>query len=390
MQLRVENLPVHESPVVVFSGGGTGGHLYPALAIADALRARRDDIHAVFIGASRGLEARILPERGEQHYLLPVQGIDRTRPISSWRAVQALCSSLYTVAQIFRSLRPEAVVVTGGYAGTPAGLVAGLLGVPLLLQEQNSVPGLVTRALARFATTIHVAFPEAIERLPRRVHGRVRQSGNPVRATSPRSRAEARRLFDLPDEAVVVLVTGGSQGSLALNELLLQAIDGVVASKLGRPHRLRLLWSTGPKHLEAVSAALARMGGPLWVHALPYIEDMPSALATADLAVSRSGAMTTAEWLNQGLPSVLVPLPTAAANHQMHNAMALADAGAAVVANQEGLTGERLWSTVVQLVEDETSLGDMRDAALARARPNAASEIAADVERLLSSQGGTR
>jgi UDP-N-acetylglucosamine--N-acetylmuramyl-(pentapeptide) pyrophosphoryl-undecaprenol N-acetylglucosamine transferase len=301
-----------------------------------------------------------------------------------------LCSSLYTVAQIFRSLRPEAVVVTGGYAGTPAGLVAGLLGVPLLLQEQNSVPGLVTRALARFATTIHVAFPEAIERLPGRVHGRVRQSGNPVRATSPRSRAEARRLFDLPDEAVVVLVTGGSQGSLALNELLLQAIDGVVASKLGRPHRLRLLWSTGPKHLEAVSAALARMGGPLWVHALPYIEDMPSALATADLAVSRSGAMTTAEWLNQGLPSVLVPLPTAAANHQMYNAMALADAGAAVVASQEGLTGECLWSKIVQLVEDETSLADMRDAALARARPNAASEIAADVERLLSSQGGAR
>ena len=246
--------------MVVFSGGGTGGHLYPALAIADALRARRDDVHAVFIGASRGLEARVLPERGEQHYLLPVEGIDRTRPLSSWRAVPALCSSLYTVARIFRSLRPEAVVVTGGYAGTPAGLVAGLLGLPLVLQEQNSVPGLATRALARFATTIHVAFPEAIEWLPGRVHGRVRQTGNPVRAISPRSRAEARGLFDLPGEAVVAVVTGGSQGSLPLNELLLQAIDGVVASKLGRPQRLRLLWSTGSKHHEAVSEALAGMG----------------------------------------------------------------------------------------------------------------------------------
>jgi len=189
---------------------------------------------------------------------------------------------------------------------------------------------------------------------------------------------------------VVALVTGGSQGSLALNELLLQAIDGVVASKLRRPQRLRLLWSTGSKHHEAVSAALARMGDPTWVHVLPYIEDMPSALAAADLAVSRSGAMTTAEWLNQGLPSVLVPLPTAAANHQAHNAMALAEAGAAVVASQAGLTGERLWSEVVRLVEDETSLASMRDAALARARPNAASEIAADVERLLSSRGGAR
>ena len=376
--------------MVVFSGGGTGGHLYPALAIADALRARRSDVRAVFIGATRGIEARILPERGEQHYLLPVRGIDRTRPLSSWRAVPALVSSLYTVTRLLRTLRPQAVVVTGGYAGTPAGLVAGMLGVPLLLQEQNSVPGLATRALSRFAATIHVAFPEAIERLPRRVRGRVRQSGNPVRASSPRSRAEARSLFDLPADALVGLVTGGSQGSLALNELILGAIGGVVGSALRRPERLRLLWSTGKKHHEAVAARLARLGDPPWVHVLPYIEDMPSALAAADLAVSRSGAMTTAELLNQGLPAVLVPLPTAAANHQAHNAMALAEAGAAVVASQAGLTADRLWAEVVRLVEDEASLANMRGAALSRARPSAASEIAADVEGLLSIRAGTR
>ena len=376
--------------MVVFSGGGTGGHLYPALAIADALRARRSDVRAVFIGATRGIEARILPERGEQHYLLPVRGIDRTRPLSSWRAVPALVSSLYTVTRLLRTLRPQAVVVTGGYAGTPAGLVAGMLGVPLLLQEQNSVPGLATRALSRFAATIHVAFPEAIERLPRRVRGRVRQSGNPVRASSPRSRAEARSLFDLPADALVGLVTGGSQGSLALNELILGAIGGVVGSALRRPERLRLLWSTGKKHHEAVAARLARLGDPPWVHVLPHIEDMPSALAAADLAVSRSGAMTTAELLNQGLPAVLVPLPTAAANHQAHNAMALAEAGAAVVASQAGLTADRLWAEVVRLVEDEASLANMRGAALSRARPSAASEIAADVEGLLSIRAGTR
>ena len=376
--------------MVVFSGGGTGGHLYPALAIADALRARRSDVRAVFIGATRGLEARILPERGEQHHLLPVRGIDRTRPMSSWRVVPALCSSLYTVTKIFRRLRPEAVVVTGGYAGTPAGLVAGMLGVPLLLQEQNSVPGLTTRALSRFATTIHVAFPEAIGRLPRSVRGRVRQSGNPVRATSPRGRAEARGFFDLPADALVVLVTGGSQGSLALNEVILQAVDGVTRGALGRPQRLRLLWSTGAKHHEAVAARLARLGDPPWLHVLPYIEDMPSALAAADFAVTRSGAMTTAELLNQGLPAVLVPLPTAAAGHQAHNAMALAEAGAAVVASQAGLTGDRLWAEVLRLAEDEASLASMREAALSRARPQAASEIAADVEGLLKTGGDGR
>lgn len=379
---------MHERPVVVFSGGGTGGHLYPALAIADALRAQRSDVRVVFVGATRGLEARILPERGEDHHLLPVRGIDRARLASSWRVVPALCSSLYSVAQLFRRLRPEAVVVTGGYAGTPAGLVAGMLGVPLLLQEQNSVPGLATRALSRFADIIHVAFPEAIERLPRSVRDRVRQSGNPVRAASPRSRAEARSLFALPADALVGLVTGGSQGSLALNELILQAIEGVVANGLGRPERLQLLWSAGSKHHDVVAARLARLGDPPWVHVLPYIEDMPSALAAADLAVTRSGAMTTSELLNQGLPAVLVPLPTATANHQAHNAMALAQAGAAVVVSQAHLTGELLWAEVVRLAEDEATLADMRAAALSRARPDAASEIAADVERLLATRAG--
>ena len=379
---------MHERPVVVFSGGGTGGHLYPALAIADALRAQRSDVRVVFVGATRGLEARILPERGEDHHLLPVRGIDRARLASSWRVVPALCSSLYSVAQLFRRLRPEAVVVTGGYAGTPAGLVAGMLGVPLLLQEQNSVPGLATRALSRFADTIHIAFPEAIERLPRSVRDRVRQSGNPVRAASPRSRAEARSLFALPADALVGLVTGGSQGSLALNELILQAIEGVVANGLGRPERLQLLWSAGSNHHDVVAARLARLGDPPWVHVLPYIEDMPSALAAADLAVTRSGAMTTSELLNQGLPAVLVPLPTATANHQAHNAMALAQAGAAVVVSQAHLTGELLWAEVVRLAEDEATLADMRAAALSRARPDAASEIAADVERLLATRAG--
>jgi len=339
---------VHERPVVVFSGGGTGGHLYPALAIADALRAQRSDVRAVFVGATRGLEARILPERGEDHHLLPVRGIDRARLASSWRVVPALCSSLYSVAQLFRRLRPEAVVVTGGYAGTPAGLVAGMLGVPLLLQEQNSVPGLATRALSRFADIIHVAFPEAIERLPRSVRDRVRQSGNPVRAASPRSRAEARSLFALPADALVGLVTGGSQGSLALNEFILQAIEGVVANGLSRPQRLQLLWSAGSKHHDVVAARLARLGDPPWVHVLPYIEDMPSALAAADLAVTRSGAMTTSELLNQGLPAVLVPLPTAAANHQAHNAMALAQAGALLLTHAPSAVSDAFLATRLQ------------------------------------------
>jgi UDP-N-acetylglucosamine--N-acetylmuramyl-(pentapeptide) pyrophosphoryl-undecaprenol N-acetylglucosamine transferase len=378
---------VHERRVVVFSGGGTGGHLYPALAIADAVRELRPEVDAFFVGATRGIESRILPERGEQHMLLPVQGIDRTRPWSSWRALPRLIGSLRSVVELFHRLRPEAVVVTGGYAGAPAGLVAGLMGIPLVLQEQNSVPGVSTRLLSRFATAVHVAFPEAQTLLPRSVRSRVRVTGNPVRPVSPRAVEEARRLFDLPAEAFVVLVTGGSQGSLALNRVVGDMIRRVSEGESERHDRVQLLWSTGTQHFDDISETLSALDSS-WVTVMPYIEDMPSALAAADLAVSRSGAMTTAEFLNQGLPAILVPLPTSAANHQAHNAEALADVGAAIVAPERDLTAETLWSEVTKLASDPDALDAMRRAALTRAHPEASEEIAAHVGSFINFAGG--
>jgi len=376
---------VHDGPVVVFSGGGTGGHLYPALAIADAFRQLRPDAGTFFVGATRGIEARILPQRGEDHLLLPVLGIDRARPLSNWRAGLALWRSLQSVGELFRRLRPEAVVVTGGYAGAPAGFVAGLMGIPLLLQEQNSVPGVSTRALSRMASAIHIAFPEALTHLPGSVKDRVQVSGNPVRPAPHLSKDVARSEFGLPRDAFVVLVTGGSQGSKALNAVVGDAVRGVAEGRLQRPDTLRLLWSTGPSHFDGISSALTSLGTD-WITALPYIEEMPVALAAADLAVSRSGAMTTAEFLNQGLPAVLVPLPSAAANHQAHNAEALATAGAARVLAEQGLTGEALWAEIMMLASEPNALKAMRNAAQARALPGAANTIAAAVNALLATR----
>jgi UDP-N-acetylglucosamine--N-acetylmuramyl-(pentapeptide) pyrophosphoryl-undecaprenol N-acetylglucosamine transferase len=377
-------MPDRPGIVVVFSGGGTGGHLYPALALADALLEIRPDVRVFFVGASRGLEARVLPQRGLDHCLLPVEGFQRGRGLlTSWRAVPALVGSLRTVGELFVRLRPNAVVVTGGYASGPAGIAAGLMGLPLVVQEQNSVPGLTTRALSRWASRIHVAFPEASGHLPASRRDRVRFSGNPVRAVADVHRAEARRLLGLPETGLVLLVTGGSQGSLALNRTLEAAVRGFSAGELRRPDGLHVLWATGPKHFEGVSATLASTGSPAWIHAVPYLDDMPGALATADLALSRAGAMTTAELLNNGLPAILVPLPTAAADHQMKNAEALAQAGAAIVAPEEGLTGPALWQRVAALAEDAELRAEMRAAALDRARPAAAADIAQDVAALL-------
>lgn len=373
---------MHDAPVVVFSGGGTGGHLYPALAIADALRVLRPDVRVVFVGAERGLEARVLPERGEEHLLLPVQGIDRSALLGNWRAFTGLAVGLVRVLRLFSRIRPEVVVVTGGYAGAAAGIVAGLTGVPLVLQEQNSVPGAVTMLLTRFAARVHVAFPEAVDRLPA-ASARCVVSGNPVRSRSPKTRAEARAAFGIPEDATLALVTGGSQGSLGLNRGVTAYVEGVCRGDIERVPELHLLWATGRQHLEGVAEALQAAGAPGWVHALPYIEDVPAALVAADFALSRAGAMTTAELLNQGVPAILVPLPTAAANHQMHNARALEAAGAATVLPEDELTDDRLARALSELAVRRDLRADMSARALERARPHATVTIAADVAKLL-------
>jgi UDP-N-acetylglucosamine--N-acetylmuramyl-(pentapeptide) pyrophosphoryl-undecaprenol N-acetylglucosamine transferase len=373
---------VHDAPVVVVAGGGTGGHLYPALAIADALRARRPDVRVLFVGAARGLEARVLPARREWHVLLPVRGADRGHALSALRALPDVVVSIVRVARLFARERPEVVLVTGGYAAAPAGLVAGLTGIPLVLQEQNSVPGVVTRLLSRWASRAYVAFPGVLDILPL-APGRARVTGNPVRSGTSRPRAEARAAFGIPRDADLVLVAGGSQGSLALNGFVGDAIRGVALGVLERPRDLHLLWVTGPAHARAVAELLGETGTPDWVHPVPYVDDFPSALAAADLAVSRAGAMSTAELLLHGLPAILVPLPTAAADHQTHNARSLEQAGAAIVSPQRELSGEKLWKQLTELLASRERLETMRGAARALARPSAAADIAADIATFL-------
>ena len=377
---------MHDGPVVVVAGGGTGGHLYPALALADALRARRPDVRVLFVGAQRGLEARILPERGEWHELLPVRGFDRSRPTRALGSVFALLRSLVRARALLRNHRPEVVVVTGGYAAAPAGIVAALGGVPLVLQEQNSVPGWVTRALSRWAQRAYLAYPEVEAKLPR-LAGRALQTGNPVRVGDARPRTATRAAFGVPADARLIVVAGGSQGSLALNNVVADIVRAVSSRALGRPDDVHVLWVSGHAHVDAVARVVAECGSPNWVHVVPYLNDMPSALAAADLALSRAGAMSTAELLIRGLPAILVPLPTAAADHQTANARSLERAGAAVLLQQSGLTAASLWATVTELLGSSERMAEMRRAALALARPGAADEIAADLETFLRARG---
>lgn len=368
---------------VLFAGGGTGGHLYPALALAAAMESLRPGIEVHFVGAARGVESRVLPARGVAHTLLPLEPIRRDRIHENWRLAPSALRTTWGLESLFRRFRPDLVVGTGGYASGPAGAWALLHRIPLAIQEQNSYPGLTTRWLARFADQVHLGFPEAERHLRPGRGTRVFALGNPI--TPPDvtlDRAESRRFFGLREESVVVLVVGGSQGARAINEALVAALEGVADGRLEeRPEGLEILWATGPAHLEGVRSRLAGLGVEAWVHAVGYIDEMPRALAAADVAVSRAGAMATAELLSWGIPMLLVPLPTAAANHQAHNAESLARAGAALCLPQAEMTPARLWNEIRLLAGDASRREAMAERARGRARPEAAREIA---ERILS------
>ncbi len=375
--------------VVLFSGGGTGGHLYPALAIAERLVEARPDVRPHFIGAARGIESRVLPGTGFPYELLPVEGFARGKGLWFNRAVAGrLLVSLASVGKLIRQWRPKVTVVTGGYAGAPAGLGSALLGVPLVLQEQNSFPGATTRVLGRFARQIHLAFPEALETLSGRARTRSEISGNPIRAPMELSAESAYQSFGLDANMRTLLVVGGSQGSAAINSRLLDALIAIGEGRAREHPAVQLLWATGPTHYEGVSSALARTGSPDWVHILPYIDDMPAALTIADAALSRAGAMTTSEFLAWGIPSLLIPLPSAAANHQELNARALSAQGVAHYLPESEADGLALWEHLGRLLGDSVALATMSRAARERGRPGAAQHIAKRIAELLPPEPG--
>jgi UDP-N-acetylglucosamine--N-acetylmuramyl-(pentapeptide) pyrophosphoryl-undecaprenol N-acetylglucosamine transferase len=369
---------------VIFAGGGTGGHLYPALALGAALEARDPDIRVHYVGAKRGVETRVLPAQGVPHTLLPLQPFQRDRIWRNWKLGPSMFGTFVGLSRLFLKLRPRLVVGTGGYASGPACMYAVLAAIPVAVQEQNSHPGFTTGMLSRWAAQVHLGFPEAAKQLRPGRDTKVFSLGNPIRPPDASiDRTASRARFDLSPDAVVLLVMGGSQGARAMNESLLGALEKVARGELPpRPENLEILWATGPNHIDVVNAGLQPLLLP-WVKAHGYIDAMPEALAATDVAVTRAGAMATAELLAWGRPMLLVPLPTAAADHQTHNALALDHAGAGVMILERDLTPDRLWAEVLALTGDAERRASMVAAARERARPDASREIAEHLYRLV-------
>ncbi len=364
---------------MVFTGGGTGGHLYPALAIARALVRIRPDVDPFFIGAQRGIERTVLPGTGFPHLLLDLHPLYRSAPWRSWRTARGLATSSGRIAEALGTRVPAMTVATGGYAASATLARCVLKGAPFVLQEQNSVPGRTNRLFSRWATEIYLGYPEAAAVLPGRAMSRAVHTGNPVEPPpDPRpSREDARRRLGIPDRARVLLVFGGSQGSAALNA----RIDDWIAA--GLPEGLHVVWATGPAHFQRHAHRSSDR-----VIVRDYLSPIAEAYAVADLALTRAGAMTTAELCAWGIPALLVPLPTAAADHQTANARALAEAGAARWLSESEATAQRIDTEIRQLLVDDAALRSLAAGAVSRARTGAAMEIAGRVARLIDQAGG--
>jgi UDP-N-acetylglucosamine--N-acetylmuramyl-(pentapeptide) pyrophosphoryl-undecaprenol N-acetylglucosamine transferase len=340
----------------------------PALAIAAALRELDPSVEPVLVGAERGVEARILPTRDFRYHLLPSEPIYRRTWWKNVRWPFIAARLLGQISRLFAAERPVAVLGTGGYASGPVVWWAAGRGIPTAVQEQNAYPGLATRWLSRRVRQVYLGLPEARGLLRLGPQTEALDTGNPIAPPTPDRRADAAVRFGLGAAAgrPVVLVTGGSQGALALNRAVAGALDG------GGLGDAVLLWVTG----RGTHAEFARYHRPPAVQVIDFLDPMADGYAVADLVVSRAGMITVAELCAWGLPSILVPLPTAAADHQTHNAQVLAQAGASELLMQSELTPERLRERILGLLADQGRRDAMVRAAAARGRPQASREIA--------------
>lgn len=345
---------------LLLAGGGTGGHLFPAVALAERLRREEPESDILFVGTERGLEARMLPELGWSLRTIDMTGFAGLSLTARLRALARLPISFWQARRILQEFRPDVVVGVGGYASVPVLLAAKWQGIPYLIHEQNAWPGMANRFLGRWAKRICLSFPEADRAFH---HGVTLVTGNPVRAAM-------EECPELTSEQPCLLIFGGSHGARAINRVMTQALGGLADWR----ETLCVLHQTGEQDRDEVAAEYQRQG---WrqVEVRPFIKEMADAYAGAWLVVCRAGATTLAELTACGRPAILIPYPHAAGQHQQSNAHALAAKGAALVFEEKDLEPEQLARVINELLQDRRTLQSMGGAARSLARPGAAARL---------------
>jgi len=355
---------------VVLCGGGTGGHVFPALAIGEALRDARADVDLHYVGTASGIESRLVPAAGENLHVISAGGLVGKSPLKRVASLAHAAAGVLQTIGLLRSLKPKIVVGTGGYATAPVLLAARMLRIPFVLQEQNSYPGLTTRKFAPHARAVFIAYPGAEQFL---ASAKCISTGNPLR----------RKILDNAAGVVhsaantTILVTGGSLGARSINRAVGEVLIKLTSlaavewqfGRTGLPDNLRTSEFQG---LTANAKVLSA----------PFFDDMPAHYSRASVVICRAGAMTLSEIALYGLPAVLIPFPHAAHDHQRANARAVVSAGAALLIEDDQLTGERLLKSVSTILHDDTTHNRMSEAMRSLARPHAATEIAQHILRL--------
>jgi UDP-N-acetylglucosamine--N-acetylmuramyl-(pentapeptide) pyrophosphoryl-undecaprenol N-acetylglucosamine transferase len=358
------------APLVLMTAGGTGGHVYPALAVASELLAR--GMRVEWVGTARGLEHRVVPEAGITLHCLPVKGVRGKSMVDKLAALWFLALASVQALWLLYRLAPSCVVGMGGYVAGPAGVAAWVLRKPLLIHEQNAVAGTTNRMLAPLAARIVAAFPGAFKE---QIENTV--LGNPVR----RQLVDAGngRIYDYAGQRPLrLLVLGGSLGAQAINEILPSTVRGILSGG----GQLEVWHQTGDAHVSGVRRSYGELLQP-GMRVDPYIEDMAAAYAWADLVLCRAGALTVSELAIMGCPSILVPLPHAIDDHQTANARSLSDRGAAMLLRQADMTVEAVTASLQGYMGHPQILAGMAAAAVAAATPEAAAQVSDCCEELI-------
>ena len=354
----------------LISGGGTGGHIFPAISIANALKEQDPEAEILFVGALGRMEMERVPQAGYKIVGLPVRGFNRAQPWKNVSVLADLVKSIRQVKKIIRDFRPDVGVGVGGYASGAAMWAAANMGIPILLQEQNGFAGVTNKILKNKASKICVAYPGMERFFPA---DKIILTGNPVRQNltkveSRKSKVESRK---------TLLIIGGSLGARTINEAVKEAISHQLSAFNG----IHVVWQTGKVYYEKCKAVWEAAGKPANIECLDFLSDMPERYAQADLVISRAGASSISEICLLGKPAILVPSPNVAEDHQTHNAMALVNRDAAVLV-RDAEAAEKLIPTALTLIEDQAKLEVLHTNVLKLAQADSATRIAKEVMAL--------
>ncbi|HEV7680494.1 MAG TPA: undecaprenyldiphospho-muramoylpentapeptide beta-N-acetylglucosaminyltransferase [Pyrinomonadaceae bacterium] len=355
---------------VLIAAGGTGGHIYPGIAVAKEIMRRHPGSEIRFVGTARGLEIKLVPQAGFELSLIDSAGLKNVGLIARARGFLVLPKSFLAARSLIRAFRPDVVIGAGGYVSGPVVLTAALLKLPTLVMESNALPGVTNRTLARFVDKAAVSFDAALPYF----RGKAVVTGNPVRREFFEIAARQRQPGQFS-----VLVFGGSQGARAINEAMIAALPSLASVKAG----LRITHQTGEADFAKVSSGYAEAGWSDQADVRKYIENMVDSFRETDLVICRAGATTTAELIAAGKASIMIPFPLAADDHQRRNAEALEVAGAGKMILQQDLSGERLAKEITSLASDPERLATMEQAARKLARGDAAAAVVNMVEELV-------